>query len=90
VRVKQIVDSEKAQQLGLVDYLSDDVVPDALSFVEKLSANSAYSMSLTKDLIRNISDMKVHDAVNYCVRVNAISRSSEDFKIGINKFLNKK
>jgi methylglutaconyl-CoA hydratase len=86
----EIVDSEKAQQLGLVDYLSDDVVPDALSFVEKLSANSAYSMSLTKDLIRNISDMKVHDAVNYCVRVNAISRSSEDFKIGINKFLNKK
>lgn len=85
----EIVESEKALQLGLVDYLSDNVVADALSFAEKLSANSAYSISLTKDLIRNISNMKVHDAVNYCVRLNAISRSSEDFKIGINKFLNK-
>jgi Enoyl-CoA hydratase/carnithine racemase len=86
----EIVESGKALQLGLVDYLSDNVVADALSFAEKLGANSTYSMSLTKELIRNISNMKVHDAVNYCVRLNAISRSSEDFKIGINKFLNKK
>jgi methylglutaconyl-CoA hydratase len=84
-----IIDSEKALHLGIVDYLSDNVISDALSFSDKLSANSLYSISLTKDLIRNISNMKVHDAVNYCVRLNAISRSSEDFKIGINKFLNK-
>jgi methylglutaconyl-CoA hydratase len=84
-----IIDSEKASQLGLVDYLSENVVADAFSFTEKINENSAYSISLTKDLIRNISNMKVHDAVNYCVRLNAISRSSEDFKIGINKFLNK-
>jgi methylglutaconyl-CoA hydratase len=85
----EIVESEKALHLGLVDYLSDNVVADALSFAEKLSANSTYSMSLTKELIRNISNMNVHDAVNYCVKLNTISRSSEDFKIGINKFLNK-
>jgi methylglutaconyl-CoA hydratase len=84
-----IIDAYKALQMGLVDYLSNDVVADALSFAEKLNANSAYSISLTKDLIRNISNMKVHDAVNYCVSLNAISRSSEDFKIGLNKFLNK-
>jgi methylglutaconyl-CoA hydratase len=85
----EIVESEKALHLGLVDYLSDNVVADTLSFAEKLSANSTYSMSLTKELIRNISNMNVHDAVNYCVKLNTISRSSEDFKIGINKFLNK-
>ena len=85
----EIIESEKALQLGLVDYLSGNVVQDAFSFAEKLNANSSYSMSLTKDLIRNISNMNVHDAVNYSIRLNAISRSSEDFKIGINKFLNK-
>jgi enoyl-CoA hydratase/carnithine racemase len=85
----EIVESEKALHLGLVDYLSDNVVADALSFAEKLSANSAYSMSLTKELIRNISNMNVQDAVNYCIKLNDISRSSEDFKIGINKFFNK-
>jgi methylglutaconyl-CoA hydratase len=85
----EIIDSEKALQIGLVDYLSGNVLTDALTFTEKLNLNSSYSISLTKDLIRNISNMKVYDAVNYCVRLNAISRSSEDFKIGINKFLNK-
>jgi methylglutaconyl-CoA hydratase len=85
----EIIESERALQLGLVDYLSDNVIKDAFSFAEKLNANSSFSISLTKDLIRNISNMKVHDAVNYCIRLNAISRSSEDFKIGINKFLNK-
>lgn len=86
----EIIEPEKALQLGLVDYLSDNVIQDAFAFAEKLNANSPYSISLTKDLIRNISNMKVHDAVNYCIRLNAISRTSEDFKIGINKFLNKK
>ena len=85
----EIIDSEKALQIGLADYLSGNVLADALSFAEKLNLNSSYSISLTKDLIRNISNMKVPDAVNYCVRLNAISRTSEDFKIGINKFLNK-
>jgi methylglutaconyl-CoA hydratase len=85
----EIIESEQALQIGLVDYLSDNVVADALSFAEKLNTNSAFSISLTKDLVRNISNMKVHDAVNYCVKLNAISRSSEDFIIGINKFLNK-
>jgi methylglutaconyl-CoA hydratase len=85
----EIIDSEKAMQIGLVDYLSGNVINDAISFAEKLNANSTYSISVTRDLIRNVSNMKVHDAVNYCVRLNAISRSSEDFKKGINKFLNK-
>ena len=88
--IGEIIEPEKALQLGLVDYLSVNVIQDAFAFAEKLNANSPYSISLTKDLIRNISNMKVHDAVNYCIRLNAISRSSGDFKIGINKFLNKK
>jgi methylglutaconyl-CoA hydratase len=85
----EIIESERALQLGLVDYLSNNVIEDSFLLAEKLSANSSYSISLTKDLIRNISNMKVHDAVNYCIGLNAISRSSEDFIIGINKFLNK-
>ena len=85
----EIVESTKALQLGLVDYLSENVISDAYIFAENLNTNSSFSISLTKDLIRNISNMKVHDAVNYCIRLNTISRSSEDFKIGLNKFLTK-
>jgi len=84
-----IINSEKALQLGLVDYLSDNVLDDAITFADKLNENSTTSTIMTKDLIRNISNMKVHDAVNYCIRLNVISRSSDDFKKGINKILNK-
>lgn len=84
-----IINSEKALQLGLVDYLSDNVLDDAITFADKLNENSTTSTIMTKDLIRNISNMKVHDAVNYCIRLNVISRSSDDFKKGINKYLNK-
>jgi methylglutaconyl-CoA hydratase len=65
----EIINAEKALQIGLVDYLSDNVLEDSL--------------------LNNISNMKVRDAVNYCIRLNVISRSSEGFKNGINNFLNK-
>jgi methylglutaconyl-CoA hydratase len=85
----EIINSEKAHQIGLVDYLSDNVLEDALAFADKLNENSTFCTLMTKDLLHNIASMKVHDAVNYCIRLNVISRSSEDFKKGINKFLNK-
>ena len=85
----EIIGSELAMQIGLVDYLSNDVLEDALAFADKINENSAFSTRLTKDLLHNISNMKVHDAVNYCIRLNVISRSSEDFNKGISKFLNK-
>jgi methylglutaconyl-CoA hydratase len=85
----EIIDAEKGYQLGLVDYLSSNVIEDSFALAGRLNANSSFSISLTKDLVRNISNMNVHEAVNYCIRLNAISRSSEDFKNGLNKFLNK-
>jgi len=85
----EIIYAEKALQVGLVDYLSDNVLVDSLAFAEKLNENSAYSTVLTKELLHNISNMKVHDAVNYCIRLNVISRSTVDFNKGISKFLNK-
>ena len=85
----EIINAEKALQIGLADYLSENVLEDSLAFAAILNENSVFSTILTKDLLKNVSNMKVHDAVNYCIRLNVISRSSEDFKNGIFKFLNK-
>jgi hypothetical protein len=41
-------------------------------------------------MISEISNLNVRDAVDFCIRLNTISRSSEDFKNGLEKFLNKK
>lgn len=40
-------------------------------------------------MIHSISNMNIEDAVNYCIRLNTISRSTKDFQNGIKKFLNK-
>ena len=84
-----LINSEEAKDLGFVNYLSDDVLQTSIDLAEKLSKNSASSMKETKMMINKISGMKVKEAVDYCVQLNAISRTTEDFRKGLDKFLNK-
>ena len=83
------VDSKQALSLGLADYIAENSMKESIAFANKLLSNSLTSYSLTKQMIQNISAMSIDVAVNYCVRLNTISRSSEDFKERIKKFLNK-
>jgi hypothetical protein len=46
-------------------------------------------MHYTKNMIHSISNLNVNEAVDYCIRLNTISRSTEDFKKGLDNFLNK-
>ncbi|AFH49182.1 Enoyl-CoA hydratase [Ignavibacterium album JCM 16511] len=85
----EIIDGTVAYQIGLVNYLSENVLKEAFNLAEKLNANSVESMMMTKQMIHTISSMNVENAVNYCLRINVISRSTKDFEEGINKFLNK-
>ncbi len=82
-----IIDTPKAKELGLVDYPADNVLTESKSLADKLISNSAFSMKLTKKMINDISNLNVKEAVDYCIRLNAISRSSEDFKKGLENFL---
>ena len=84
-----IINANQAFSLGLADYISENVMEESIAFANKLLSNSLTSYSMTKQMIQNISDLSIDDAVNYCVRLNTISRSSEDFKERIKKFLNK-
>jgi methylglutaconyl-CoA hydratase len=83
----EIINAEQAYSVGLADYLSDDVMKESHILAEKLLGNSDYSMALTKNMINTISNFNVDEAVDYCVRLNTISRSSEDFKKGLESFL---
>ena len=86
----EIVDGKKAYEIGLVNYLSSELKNDSKALAEKLTQNSEYSMFLTKNMINTISNMNIDDAVNYCIRLNTVSRSSEDFDKGLSNFLEKK
>lgn len=84
-----IIDGKTAFEIGLVNYLSLDVIDESFKLAEKLNLNSTESIMITKQMIHSISLMNVEDAVNYCLRINVLSRSTKDFEEGINKFLKK-
>ncbi len=82
-----IISGERAYELGLVNYLTADIYNFSRELAVKLNSNSASSTRMTKSMIRNISGLDVKSAVDYCVRLNALSRTTEDFSKGINSFL---
>lgn len=85
-----MIDGGRAYEIGFVNYLVDNAVKESFSLAEKLIKNSSFSMTLTKEMVHSISNLNVDEAVDYCIRLNTISRSSDDFKNGLNNFLNKK
>ncbi|MBK7630107.1 MAG: enoyl-CoA hydratase/isomerase family protein [Ignavibacteriales bacterium] len=85
----EIISGQRAYEIGFVNYLVENVLDESISLAEKINKNSVESLRLTKEMINNISNLSVCDAVNYCVGLNTISRSTEDFKNGIDNFLSK-
>lgn len=86
----EIIDAEKAFQMGLVNYLADDVNVFSIELANELLKNSDFSMQFTKKMVNDISKLPVEKAVEHCIELNTISRTSEDFKNGLSSFLNKR
>ena len=85
----ETIDSNRAYELGFVNYLYDNALEGALEISDSLKNNSITSMRETKAMINTVSSLSVEDAVKYCIRLNVISRSTVDFKRGIESFLKK-
>lgn len=86
----EIINGKKAFEIGLVDYLAENILEEAEKLANLLLLNSTQSMSATKKLIRNVSNLNIDSAVDYCIKLNTISRNTEDFANGLTNFLNKK
>lgn len=84
-----MITGNRAYEIGLANYLAEDVFAESINLAEKLNKNSATSMKMTKKMIDNISNLSVQDAVDHCINLNVISRSTEDFNKGIQSFLSK-
>jgi len=85
----EIINGKRAFEVGLANFLYNNVLDGALEVASNILKNSAYSMELTKSMTNTASNLSVEDAVNYCIRLNAVSRSSTDFKKGLESFLKK-
>ena len=86
----EIIDGEKAFQLGFVNYLTENVHAFSFDLANELLKNSDFSMQFTKKMVNDISKLPIEKAVEYCIELNTISRTSDDFKKGLSSFLNKK
>lgn len=85
----EIISGKRAYEIGFANYIAEDVMDESLKLAKKLNCNSIESLRLTKQMINTISNLSVKEAVNQCIGLNTISRSTSDFKKGINSFLNK-
>lgn len=86
----EIINGKNAFDIGLVNTLSENVLEDAIAFAEEINLNSLDSLIMTKKMINSVSGMNVNEAVEYCLRINVLSRSTKDFESGIKKFLTEK
>jgi methylglutaconyl-CoA hydratase len=85
----EIISGKRAYEIGFANYLAEDVLDESLKLAEKLNGNSVESTRSIKQMINTISNLSVQEAVNHCIGLNTISRSTADFKKGIDFFLNK-
>ncbi len=85
----EIINGKRAYEVGFVNYLYNNVLEGATEIASNILKNSSFSMRETKSMIDSVSGLSVDDAIDYCIRLNAISRSSEDFKNGLESFLKK-
>jgi len=85
----EIINGKRAYEIGFVNYLYNNVLGGAMEVASKIRNNSVFSVKETKSMIDSVLGLSVDDAVNYCIRLNAISRSSKDYKEGLESFLKK-
>ncbi|MEJ2104099.1 MAG: enoyl-CoA hydratase/isomerase family protein [Ignavibacteriaceae bacterium] len=86
----EILDAKQSFEMGFVNLLNSNALSGAIKVASKLKLNSSTSMKMTKEMINKISNLSFTDAVEYCIGLNTVSRTTEDFKEGLNNFLSKK
>ena len=88
-----LIDATYAKEIGLINFISteDKIEEEVLAYADKLcKTTSAQSIALTKQLINNVQDLPLAEALEFAAEMNAHARSTNDCKNGINAFLNKK
>ncbi len=88
----RFVKGAEAQTMGLINkVVASTNLSDAVNeYVEMLSKNSASSLSLTKGMFEHLDSMSLEASLSYARDLNALTRTTEDFKAGLAGFLKKK
>lgn len=85
----EIINSSSAKDYGIVDFISDSPLEEALTFSDKLNSNSSESIQFIKSMKRHFEFSYINNSIDYLLQLNTLSRSSDGFKKGLMSFLNK-
>jgi methylglutaconyl-CoA hydratase len=87
-----LASADEAHHMGLINEVisEENLASEVNTFATQLVVqNSAYSMSVTKQMIARVQSLPLEDALTFAAEMNAKARSSDDCKRGISAFLNK-
>jgi methylglutaconyl-CoA hydratase len=86
-----VIGAQTAFEYGLVNRVFADETfdVDVQAFAARLASKSASALMLSKQLLYHLDGMSFEAAIEAGVQTNAISRSTEDCKRGIERFLKK-
>ncbi|HVF92151.1 MAG TPA: enoyl-CoA hydratase-related protein, partial [Blastocatellia bacterium] len=87
----EVTDARAAQDLGLVNRVFPDEGFDesVTEYASQLAGKSASAVSLSKGLLYHMDSMSFEAAIEAGVQMNAITRMTDDCKLGIERFLKK-
>jgi methylglutaconyl-CoA hydratase len=87
----KFLSGEEARKIGFVNYVTSHEVleSETMKLCEDMNKLPMSSMSLTKEMFKNVSSMSFESALEYAVDLNAITRMTEECKHGVRNFLTK-
>jgi methylglutaconyl-CoA hydratase len=87
-----LINADQARKIGLINEIvsKDELDEEVIHFAAQLVvSNSAYSMSITKQMMAKVQTLPLEDALNFAAEMNAKVRESPDCKRGVGAFVNK-
>ena len=91
VATGRLLDAEEARAVGLVSrvFPSESFEADVTSFLGRLAAASGSALALIKQQLYAIEGRSFEDAIALGAKVNAVARSTPDFREAVEQFLDR-
>ncbi|NWF49075.1 MAG: enoyl-CoA hydratase/isomerase family protein [Ignavibacteriaceae bacterium] len=85
----ELFDAKRGKEIGFVNYISSNLIDETIQMAKTIGSLPQQSFLITKQMIKNISNLPVEDSIKYCLNLNTITRTTKDFKENL-KTLSKK
>ncbi len=87
----EIIGARTALEIGMITRVLDDAAfeNDVQSYAARLAARSSSALELTKSIFYQMDTMAFDAALSAGVQINALARTTEDCRRGIQQFLKK-